>query len=84
MVATLLPVRPLVGGEEYARWVSLAAQGQVDELFERVMVAHYDPCYARSTKRQYDTTASAAPVHLDALDEASLDSAAQAVIAARG
>ena len=49
MVAKLEPLKPLVGGKELALWQELAAQGRVDALFERVMVAHYDPCYARST-----------------------------------
>lgn len=48
MVQRLLPVRPLVGGEEYSAWMQLAQQLRVDELFERVMRKHYDPAYARS------------------------------------
>lgn len=53
MVQKLEPLKPLVGGVELALWKELAATGRVDELFERVMVAHYDPCYARSTRRSY-------------------------------
>lgn len=53
MVEQLEPLKPLVGGKELATWHELAAAGNVDALFERVMVHHYDPCYARSTKRSY-------------------------------
>ena len=53
MVEKLLPLRPLVGGELIETWRALAAQGDVDALFESVMVRHYDPCYARSTRRNY-------------------------------
>ena len=53
MVEQLEPLKPLVGGKELATWHELAAAGNVDALFARVMVHHYDPCYARSTKRSY-------------------------------
>ncbi len=53
MVAKLAPLKPLVGGEELARWQALAEQGRVGELFERVMTQHYDPCYFRSTTREF-------------------------------
>jgi tRNA 2-selenouridine synthase len=53
MVEQLEPLKPLIGGKELAKWRELAVEGNVDALFERVMVHHYDPCYARSTKRSY-------------------------------
>ena len=52
MVDKLMPLKPLVGSDELGRWRALAEAGQVDSLFERVMVSHYDPCYARSTRAQ--------------------------------
>ncbi len=51
MVEKLGPLKPLVGGEELARWEALAREGLVSELFERVLVAHYDPSYQRSRQR---------------------------------
>jgi tRNA 2-selenouridine synthase len=53
MVRLLAPLKPLVGNEELATWQGLATAGRVDELFERVMSRHYDPCYERSTRRSY-------------------------------
>jgi tRNA 2-selenouridine synthase len=60
MVARLGPLKPLVGGETLGEWSALAAAGKVDELFESVMVRHYDPCYARSTRRNHDAGPSLA------------------------
>jgi tRNA 2-selenouridine synthase len=67
MVAMLAPLKPLIGGVELAAWEKLAAEGRVDELFERVMTKHYDPCYARSTARSYQPGADDRRVHLDSL-----------------
>lgn len=58
MVEKLAPLKPLIGGEELALWRELAQSRRTDELFERVMVAHYDPCYVRSTKRSYGSKAT--------------------------
>ncbi len=53
MVRRLDPLKPLVGKEMLARWHALADAGEVDLLFESVMTQHYDPCYARSTRRDH-------------------------------
>ncbi|MBE7416720.1 MAG: tRNA 2-selenouridine(34) synthase MnmH [Ideonella sp.] len=53
MVRRLEPLKPLVGKDAIARWHDLAAGARVDELFQDVMTRHYDPCYARSTQRNY-------------------------------
>jgi tRNA 2-selenouridine synthase len=67
MVAKLEPLKPLVGGETLAHWHELARAGRVDELFESVMVGHYDPCYARSTLRNYGDRAGAMTLELESL-----------------
>ena len=72
MVDRLAPLKPLVGGKELDAWHDLAATGRVDELFERVMTAHYDPCYEQSTKRSYRTAAEAERVELQSLQPAQL------------
>jgi hypothetical protein len=46
MVRKLEPLKPLVGKETLTHWMTLATEGRVDELFESVMVRHYDPCYS--------------------------------------
>ncbi len=53
MVRRLEPLKPLVGKETLAHWHALPAEGGIDELFESVMTRHYDPCYARSTRRNF-------------------------------
>jgi tRNA 2-selenouridine synthase len=68
MVELLAPLKPLIGGEELKLWQELAAAGDVDRLFERVMTAHYDPCYERSTRRSYATLDEAQKVELVSLD----------------
>jgi tRNA 2-selenouridine synthase len=72
MVELLAPLKPLIGGVELALWEALAAEGRVDELFERVMTKHYDPCYARSTARSYQISADERRIHLESLDAARL------------
>lgn len=67
MVAKLEPLKPLVGAETLAHWHELARAGRVDELFESVMVRHYDPCYARSTRRNYGDRAGAMTLELESL-----------------
>lgn len=67
MVAMLAPLKPLVGGEELSRWQALATSSEVDELFERVMTAHYDPCYARSTAKSYNSAPMGSVVELPSL-----------------
>ena len=77
MVRKLEPLKPLVGKETLARWMVLAVEGRVDELFESVMTQHYDPCYRRSTRRSYGHRTEAASLLLESLDPAGLASAAR-------
>ncbi len=67
MVRKLEPLKPLVGKETLARWMALAVEGHVDELFESVMTLHYDPCYLRSTRRSYGRRVEAAGLMLESL-----------------
>ena len=76
MVERLTPLKPLIGGEELQLWMDLAAQGEVDTLFERVMVAHYDPCYARSDRRSLPGLPTNPPLELSDLSAAALDAVA--------
>jgi tRNA 2-selenouridine synthase len=68
MVDRLEPLKPLVGKEVLAHWRSLAAAGETDALFESIMTLHYDPCYARSNKRNHGVPAAARSLELAALD----------------
>jgi tRNA 2-selenouridine synthase len=81
MVRKLEPLTPLVGKEVLAQWQALAATGRIDELFESVMTKHYDPCYARSTQRNYGVRAAAHTVELPSLDAGALAEAVRRLAA---
>lgn len=78
MVHKLRPIRPLVGGKAYEEWLALAEAGEVDALFARLMTDHYDPCYARSSLGPRPLLQE---LHLEGLDEASMQRAASALVA---
>jgi len=81
MVGKLAALKPVVGGEEMARWQALADAGAVDELFERLMTTHYDPCYTRSTTREFGPGDGANRLELDSLAPDALADAARRLIA---
>ncbi|HEX6363746.1 MAG TPA: tRNA 2-selenouridine(34) synthase MnmH [Albitalea sp.] len=80
MVDKLVPLRPLVGGEELDAWQRLAAQGAVDALFQRVMERHYDPCYTRSTRRNYGAGEASRTLALPGLDAPALAQAVRTLV----
>ena len=77
MMDRLRHLRPLIGGEECARWEGLVAERRAPELFQRVMEAHYDPAYARSIRRHYPNIDEAFKVELSRLDRETLTDAAR-------
>lgn len=72
MMVRLRYLRPLIGGEEFAHWESLAKEKRAPELFQRLMEAHYDPAYARSMRKNYPLIDNAFKVALHRLDHDSL------------
>jgi tRNA 2-selenouridine synthase len=76
LLQRLAPLKPLVGGGEIERWKALLDNGQIDELVERVLVMHYDPCYARSHRRSAADAPPGEPVELRALGEQDIREAA--------
>ena len=60
-----------------AQWHELAQAGRVDELFESVMVTHYDPCYTRSTRRNYGEREEAMTLSLASLGSQALAQATE-------
>lgn len=80
MVHKLEPLKPLVGKETLAHWMALAAEDRVDELFESVMVRHYDPCYQHSTKRNYEQRPEAVDLPLASLGPAGLAEAVRQLV----
>lgn len=65
-------LRPLIGGDEFARWEALAKERRAPELFQRLMEAHYDPAYARSIGKNYPEISKATKLDLERLDRDSL------------
>lgn len=82
MVQKLQPLKPLVGGQVLSKWEALATQGATDALFECIMREHYDPCYQRSTRSNYQSAASRHRVSLNSLDSRELAAAAHALASA--
>lgn len=80
MVRKLEPLKPLVGKETLAHWMALANEARVDELFESVMVRHYDPCYGRSTKRHYGDQPETTDLPLASLGPAGLTDAVRHLV----
>ncbi|TFV95223.1 tRNA 2-selenouridine(34) synthase MnmH [Oxalobacteraceae bacterium OM1] len=72
LIARLIYLRPLIGGEEFETWQTLAGQYKVPELFERLMRNHYDPAYRRSILRNYPEIDKSPQVMLDDLSPAAL------------
>jgi tRNA 2-selenouridine synthase len=76
MVTQLEPLKPMVGQKTLDHWMQLAQTGQVDALFEALMVDHYDPCYLRTGNSTYARRDQAARIELPSLSEDALRQAA--------
>lgn len=74
-------LRPLVGGEEIEAWQALADQGQMPQLFERLMRNHYDPAYRRSILRNYPDIDHSPSLMLEDLSPQGLAKVAKDMIA---
>lgn len=82
MVDKLEPLKPLVGKQVLDEWRALARTGAINALFESVMVQHYDPCYARSSRRHYGERLDSQPLLLTSLDPAALSQAVERLVGA--
>jgi len=77
LIARLVYLKALVGGEEFGEWQRLADEREVVQLFERLMRSHYDPAYRRSLLRTYPDIDTAPQVVLEDLSEPGLRPVAQ-------
>jgi tRNA 2-selenouridine synthase len=84
LMSQLQYLRPLVGGEEIARWGALAEARQMPELFERLMRVHYDPAYQRSLAKHYPSLPAALMLALPSLQSIDLREVAARLRAAHG
>jgi tRNA 2-selenouridine synthase len=71
-----------VGNEEFAAWEEMAKRGAMPELFERLMVKHYDPSYRRSVLRNYPDIDKSPVIELHDLSPEGLRKVAQDLTAA--
>ena len=84
MVHKLDPLKPLVGKDTLAAWLSMANAGQIDALFESVMTLHYDPCYLRSTAKHFGKGGETTSVALTVLDGPTFSEAVRRMAAGLG
>jgi len=82
LAARLEPLVPLQGRATIDRWNALAASRDFDTLVEELLVAHYDPVYARSIERNFPRSAEAIVVAPDAIDEVAYRRVARQLIEA--
>jgi len=80
LAARLEPLVPLQGRATIDRWNALAASRDFDTLVEELLVAHYDPVYARSIERNFPRCADAIVVTPEAIDEDAYRQAAKRLI----
>jgi tRNA 2-selenouridine synthase len=64
LVEKLECLKPLHGAERIEGWKSALAQGDWDGLVRDLLVAHYDPAYARSMFRNYVYAAEARVINV--------------------
>jgi tRNA 2-selenouridine synthase len=79
LLERLMHLRPLIGGEEFEKWQTLAGEHKVPELFERLMRYHYDPAYRRSILRNYPEIDKSPKIMLDDLSPSALQPVAHAL-----
>ncbi len=83
LIEQLRHLTPLVGNEEFQRWQDLADKHDMPALFERLMVAHYDPAYRRSTLRHYPAIDQAQLVPLCSLGKSALNEVASRLVSTK-
>lgn len=76
LLEQLRHLRPLVGNDEFETWQALADSRNMPKLFERLMLAHYDPAYRRSTFRHYPNIDATQLITLNSLATDALKEAA--------
>ncbi len=84
LLERLRPLKALVGGKEFQRWEQLVGERRTDELIERLLCSHYDPCYARSAQRHEAGSGDAVAVELPSLTEADIAEAARCLASRHG
>lgn len=71
---------PHVGRNKVETWLNRRETGDAKGLVRGLLQEYYDPLYLRSMKKHFARYSGAALLHLDALDDETLDGAAQKLI----
>lgn len=74
-------VKSIVGGDRFQAWEQLAAERRIPELFESLMLHHYDPAYGRSTRRNYAQLDNTPVITASSLSAEALAHLAQSLLA---
>ncbi|SMG61272.1 tRNA 2-selenouridine(34) synthase MnmH [Paraburkholderia susongensis] len=80
LVSKLAYLKELIGGTTLQKWTQFAELGEIDELFESIMLDYYDPAYARSTKKNYRRAQNPTRIQLETLDSEHLARVAERLI----
>jgi tRNA 2-selenouridine synthase len=80
LINQLIHLKPFVGGDEFETWKALADKQNMPKLFERLMTAHYDPAYRRSTLRHFPTIDASKLINLSSLAKDELTKVASTLI----
>ncbi|UGQ48519.1 tRNA 2-selenouridine(34) synthase MnmH [Massilia endophytica] len=75
--AQLEHLTPLHGRAKISQWQELALEGRMRELFEQLLVDHYDPAYLRSLDRNFPLLKQAQTIDLQDISPASYLAAAR-------
>ena len=70
----------LHGREEVAAWKALAARGAWRDFVARLLLAHYDPAYRRSSSRNFAQLPAARTIRVDGADEETFSRAARVLL----
>jgi tRNA 2-selenouridine synthase len=74
-------LRPLHGARRIDDWKTLVDSDRWPALVEQLLREHYDPAYDRSMQRNFGSLDAAARIRLDGISDASLEAAADQLVA---
>lgn len=82
LAARLEALAPLHGHARLAEWMAEVEAGRWSSFVTRLLHEHYDPAYDRSIHRNFARVESAPRIRLQSADDAGLEAAADALVAA--
>ena len=79
--SAIQPLRQHAGKNNVENWLNWRNNGGAENLVQELLRIHYDPLYLRSIKAHFNRYESAVCVQLKAIDDETLDRAAQQIMA---